>query len=382
MTIQLTADQRRAGAEFAAFAREHIGPYADGWDTAGWLPRRVAEQLGERGYLGAVVPSEHGGTELDAITFGLLNEEVGRACSSVRSLLTVHSMVAHALVRWGSAEQRSRWLPELARGTCLGAFALTEPAAGSDVQAMTARADPADDSYVLSGHKHWITFGQYADVFLVFARIGSRPAAFLVERHRTGLEVVPQSGALGTRASMLAEVRLDGCRVPAANLVGRPGFGLSAVAADALELGRYSVAWGCVGLAEACVQASLRYADTRQQFGQALRHHQLIQHMLADMVTHTAAARLLCQRAGWLRQAGDPRSVPATWQAKYFAANTAAQSANDAVQIHGSRGVGGDYPVQRYLRDAKVMEIIEGSTQLQQITIAESAYQATEEVLL
>ncbi|MGV9214449.1 acyl-CoA dehydrogenase family protein [Micromonospora sp. RB23] len=375
MRLQLTPDQQRKRERFAAFADDHLVPYADGWDRAQELPRAVVHGLAEAGHLGAVIPADHGGVGLDAISFGLLHEEVGRGCSSVRSLLTVHSMVSYALVRWGRPEQRARWLPELARGACLGAFAVTEPGAGSDLAGVSTRARPVAGGYALDGHKHWITFGQYADLFLVLARLADRPAAFLVERERAGLTVVPQTGALGTRASMLAELRLADCRIPAENLVGRSGFGLSAVAATALELGRYSVAWGCVGLAEACLRASLAYADTREQFGQPLRRHQLVQRMLADMVTGTSAARLLCQQAGWLRESGDPESVHATWLAKYFASTAAARAADDAVQIHGSRGIGDAYPVQRHLRDAKVMEIIEGSTQLQQITIAESAYQ-------
>jgi alkylation response protein AidB-like acyl-CoA dehydrogenase len=375
MRVQLTPDQERAAARFAAFADEHIAPHANGWDRTETMPRSLAGQLGERGYLGAAIGERYGGSALDAITFGLLNEEIGRACSSVRSLLTVHSMVSYAVGRWGTEAQKSHWLPELAAGRCIGAFALTELGAGSDVRAMAARAERAGGGFVLNGEKRWITFGQYAGVFLVFARLAGREAAFLVERDSPGLEVVPQSGILGTRASMLAEVRLRDCELPASALLSRPGFGLSAVGASALELGRFSVAWGCVGLIEACAEASMSYADTREQFDRRLREHQLIQQMLADMVTNASAARLLCQQAGWLREAGDTRSVHATWLAKYFAAGAAFRAASDAVQIHGAQGIGDAYPVQRYLRDAKVMEIIEGSTQLQQVTIAHSAYQ-------
>ncbi|RFU37731.1 acyl-CoA dehydrogenase [Actinomadura logoneensis] len=374
----LTEAQRTVRAEFAAFADEHLVPHADRWDRDEHLPREVVDQVAKAGHLGAAVPARYGGTGLDAVALGLLHGETGRACSSVRSLLTVHSMVAHALVRWGSADQRRHWLPRLADGTALGAFAVTEPDAGSDLGsvATSARADDRGGGYVLTGCKHWITFGQYADVFLVLARLDAGGhAAFLVERDRPGLDVEPMTGALGTRASMLARVHLNGCRVPADHLVGRPGFGLSAVVATALELGRYSVAWGCAGLAEACLRACLAHADRRHQFGGRLRGHQLVQRMLADMATGATAARLLCLRAGRLREAGDPASVHATWMAKYFASTAASRAAGDAVQIHGARGVGPDAPVQRYLRDARVMEIIEGSTQLQQIVLADAAYQ-------
>ncbi|WP_308258697.1 acyl-CoA dehydrogenase family protein [Saccharothrix obliqua] len=370
----LDPDQRLARERFAAFADEHLVPHADAWDAAGELPPAVVALLADHGYLGAAVPVGHGGEGLDEISFGMLCEEVGRACSSVRSLLTVHSMVSHAVARWGSPGQRERWLPELATGRAVGAFALTEPGAGSDAGAITTRAERVPGGYALTGHKHWITCAGIAGVFLVFAKLAGEPTAFLVERDRPGLSVTPRGGALGTRASHLGDVLLDDCRVPDDARVSRPGFGLTAVGASALELGRYSVAWGCVGLVEACAAASLAHADSREQFGRPLREHQLVQRMLADMVTAAAAARLLCRQAGLLRQAGDPRSVQATWLAKYFAAGAAMRAADDAVQVHGARGIGGDHPVQRYLRDAKVMEIIEGSTQLQQITIAEAAY--------
>jgi alkylation response protein AidB-like acyl-CoA dehydrogenase len=283
-------------------------------------------------------------------------------------------MVGYAIGRWGTPAQCAHWLPGLASGRVIGAFAVTEPTAGSDMQAMRARAERTDDGFVLTGQKCWITFGQYAGVFLVFALLADRAAAFLVESDRPGVSVIPRDGLLGTRASMVADVRLERCEVPATALLSRPGFGLSAVAASALEVGRYSVAWGCVGLAEACVAAALSYADTREQFDCRLREHQLIGGMLADMVTNASAARLLCRQAGLLRQANSPQSVHATWMAKYFSAGAAFRAANDAVQIHGAQGIGDTYPVQRYLRDAKVMEIIEGTTQLQQLTIARSAY--------
>jgi glutaryl-CoA dehydrogenase (non-decarboxylating) len=178
---------------------------------------------------------------------------------------------------------------------------------------------------------------------------------------------------LGLRASMLAELRLEGCRVPRENVVGRAGFGFSHVASTALDHGRYSVAWGCVGIAQACLDACLRYTSERRQFGSYLKDHQLIQQMLTDIITNVRAARLLCLNAGCLRDAGDPRAVVETTIAKYFASTSAARAAHDAVQIHGANGCGSEYPVERYFRDSKIMEIIEGSTQMQQVTIAKCA---------
>lgn len=372
--VQLSSQQAAVREEFEAFARDQIVPFAGAWDRDGALPEEFFSIISAAGHLGGTVPADFGGTELDSIEFGLLNEEIGRACSSVRSLLTVHGMASYAVARWGSAAQRTAWLPRMANGSVIGAFALTEPGAGSDVKGLATTAQRTEGGFTLNGSKRWITFGLRADVYLLFARLDGRETAFLVPRNSAGLTVTPVHGILGTRASMLAELDLHDCEVSAESMLGRPGFGLTAVAASALELGRYSVAWGCVGLTQACLDASLSYADKREQFGVRLRDHQLIQRMLADMATNTSAARLLCQQAGWLRDLGDQQGVHATWLAKYFASTTAFRSATDAVQVHGAHGCGEEYPVQRYMRDAKVMEIIEGSTQLQQTTIAQSSY--------
>jgi alkylation response protein AidB-like acyl-CoA dehydrogenase len=312
---------------------------------------------------------------MDWVTFGLLNEELGRACSSVRSLVTVHSMACHAVLRWGSRAQKERWLPRLASGSALGAFALSEPDVGSDAGAVGTTAVADGDSYVLTGRKKWTTYGQLADLFLVFARTEGKPVAFLVERGAPGLDVRPLHGITGTRAAMLAELAFDGCRVPAESRVAGPGFGM-AVAMSALEVGRYSVACGCAGLLRACLDASLAYAAERVQYGVPIGEHQLVQRMLANMAADWRAAHWLCLRAGWLRDAGDPAAGPETFVAKYFASTAATRAALDAVQIHGANGVSEEYPVERFLRDSRVMEIIEGSTQIQQVAIARHELQA------
>jgi glutaryl-CoA dehydrogenase (non-decarboxylating) len=287
----------------------------------------------------------------------------------VRSLLTVHDMVAHAIHRWGSRAQREHWLPLLAHGEVIGALALSEPNAGSDAKSIETAAVDVGDAWVLNGRKKWTTFGQIANLFLVLAQADGKPTAFLVERESPGLTVRPLKGILGTRASMLAEITFEECRVPKESLIGRSGFGVSHVIAAALEQGRYSVAWGSVGIGQACLDACRTYAAERQQFGVPIGDHQLIRRMLTEMIANVRAARLLCLRAGWLRDAGDPGAAGEVMLAKYFASTMATRAANDAVQIHGANGCSEDYPVGRYLRDSRVMEIIEGSTQIQQITI-------------
>ncbi|GAA2597698.1 acyl-CoA dehydrogenase family protein [Dactylosporangium fulvum] len=372
--MQLTAQQERLLKEARSYVAEEIAPYAGAWDEQQAVPDTAVAGFAARGHLGALVPQEYGGAGLDAVSFGLLNEAVGYGCSSMRSLLTVHSMVVHAVARWGSERQRATWLPRLASGESVGAFGLSEREAGSDASQLRTTAEQLPEgNYTLSGRKMWTTFGQRADVFLVFARLDGRITAFLVERRAPGLEVVPVSGMLGTRASRLAELRFDDCRVPADAVVGRPGFGLTAVALSALDVGRYSVAWGCVGLLAACADASVSYAQQRLQFGKPLGEHQLIRRMIADMVTDTTAARLLCLRAGRLKDLGDPETVNATWMAKYFASVKAFRAAADTVQIFGAVGCSEGHPAQRMLRDAKVMEIIEGSTEVQQDYLAQAA---------
>ena len=358
---------------FRAFVDRAVLPYADDFERAQSIPEQVLKELAEEGYWGAVVPSSAGGTGMDMVTLGDLHEEVGRGCSSLRSLLTVHTMLAWALHRFGSAQAKERWLPGVATGDLRGAFCLTEPGAGSDASMVATTATRHRDGYVLDGVKQWITGGQLADLFLVFARTEKGPAAFLVEADNPGVERTPIRDVLGTRASMLAEVRFTRCRVPGYALVGPEGAGLL-VATGALDLGRYSVAAGCVGILEACLDATVAHTGQRHQGGGLLRDHQLIRAKITDMLTHLKAARLLRRHAGELKDKGDPETLSATWMAKYFASTSAMRAASDAVQLHGASGCGDGHPVNRYFRDAKIMEIIEGSTQIQQITIAEQAF--------
>ena len=375
MDFELTDQQKRDQTEFRVFADREVAPHADRWDREERLPLEELKRLARRGYLGASIPADFGGAGMDPLTYGLLHEAIGHRCSSLRSAMTVHDMVGHAIARWGSPAMKARWLPKLAAGDAIAAFGLTEPNVGSDAKSIETTAKPCGDSYVLNGRKAWITFGAIADLFLIFTRSENGPAAFIVERDAPGLSIHPISGMLGVRASMLADIHLQDTRISQDQLVGRVGFGISHVASSALDLGRYSVAWGCVGIAQACLDASLQYASERRQFGSLIGQHQLIQQMITAMVTTTGAARLVCCRAGQLRARGDLRAIMETAIAKYFASTTAFRVASDAVQIHGAAGCSSAFPVQRYLRDAKIMEIIEGSTQIQETTIAQYAFQ-------
>jgi glutaryl-CoA dehydrogenase (non-decarboxylating) len=376
MTLDLNPAQRVAQAEFRTFAEQEIFPFADEWDRREETPLTLVQRLAERGYLGGLVPQTYGGLGMDALTWGLLCEEVGRASASILSLLTVHGMMIQSLLKWGSQAQREQWLPRLATGEAIGGFGLTEPNVGSDAKSAESVAVPEGDGYRLTAHKRWISFGQVANLLLIFAQVEGKPTAFLVERGRAGFSSQPITGMLGFRAAMLADLHIEDCWVPASHIVGRVGFGFSHVAGTALDLGRYCIAWGCVGLGQGCLDSSLAYTSERKQFGTFLKGHQLIQEMVANMLTQVRAARALCLRASVLKERGDPELIMETSIAKYFASQMAVRVAMDAVQIHGANGCSDRYPVQRHMRDAKIMEIIEGSSQMQQIIISKYGYQA------
>ncbi len=368
------SDRPFSKEKFRAIVDAEIAPHADQFDRAQRIPDTVLRRLGQWGWWGAILPCDIGGAGMDMTTLGMLHEEVGRGCSSVRSLLTVHTMVAYAIARWGNEEQRRRWLPPLARGEVIGAFCLTEAEAGSDAANIATTATRQTDGYVLHGRKRWITGGQVAGLLLVFARTERGISAFLVERTHPSVRTQLITDLLGTRASMLAEIVFHDCRVGPEALLGPEGFALNTVITGVLDIGRYSVACGCVGILQACLEACASYTARRGQRTEPLKEHQLIRQVITQMVTNARAARLLCMQAGELKDNDDPQTIMATWIAKYFASTAAARAASDAVQIHGANRCAADYPVARYYRDAKVMEIIEGSTQIQQIVIAEEAY--------
>ena len=371
--VSLTDEQRSARAAFAAFADKEIAPLAAGFDAEQKISRDVVHTLAAAGYLAAPVVERTGGGGMDLVSYGLLTEEIGRACQNLRNLVAVEDMVAQSIAMWCGAESRERWVPAIRSGAVVAAFALTEPDVGSDAAAIGMTATPTSGGYRLRGTKKWISFGQLAELFLVFATVDRQHTGFLVERDSPGLTVRPMSGMLGLRGSMLAELEFDDCLVAAADIVGRPGAGLTFVASSALDLGRYSTAWGSVGLARACLEASVRHAEQRVQYGTRIAEHQLVRRMLADMVTDIAAARLLCYEAGLSKQRGDADAVNHTLIAKYRSSTVATRTAEDAVQIHGAQGIGGDAPVARHYRDAKVMEIIEGTTQIHQNLLGDYA---------
>src|SRR5829696_7895012 len=345
------------------FADREIVPRARDMDRAGELDPELIRRLGETGYLGAIVAERYGGRGLNHRGYALIVEEIGRGDSSARTVVSVQtSLVCSSIERWGSEEQKQRWLPRLCAGEALGCFGLTEPDTGSDAAGLSTRAERAGGGWVLTGRKQWISLGTRAEVALVFAQtdpsLGHRGlAAFLVPTAADGFAATAIHGKLGLRAADTAELWLDGVEVGDDALLGEVGDGFK-VAMSALDSGRFSVAAGCVGICQGCVDASVVYATQREQFDRPLARFQLVQEMIADMVVDTEAARGL----------GRP-STTETSIAKLFATEASVRSANAAIQVHGASGYVDDYPVERYLRDARVTTLYEGTSQIQKLII-------------
>jgi alkylation response protein AidB-like acyl-CoA dehydrogenase len=375
MDLQLSDRQREARQAARRFAAERVAPWAGHIDRHQTTPNEVLLAMRQSGYLGAALPVQWGGGAVDPISYGLITEEIGRACSSTRSLMTVHNMTAQAIAKLGTREQREQWLPDLCSGRKIAAFALSEPNVGSTTAAIETEAVERESTYVLQGTKKWITYGQVADVFLVFALCNGQAIALLVERGSDGLAVEALKDIEGTRGSMLAMVHFRQVVVPKANQVGATGAGLSLVSNIALDHGRFSVAWGSTGIIHACLDACVAYVDKREQGGQKLKEHQLVRRHVTDMLVSATASRALCYRSGHLRERGDPRAVMETCLAKYHASSAAVRAATTAVHLHGANGCSGEYPVSRYLRDSMVMSIIEGSDEIHQVTLANYALQ-------
>jgi len=377
MDFELTDEQRLIAETARDFADREILPRVKENDRAGRFDRELASRLGEIGYLGAPVAEAYGGRDLDYVGYGLIVEQIGRADSSARTVVSVQtSLVAGSIERWGSEEQKTRWLPRLCSGEALGCFGLTEPDTGSDAANLRTRAKRTDSGWSISGQKMWISLGNYAEVALVFAQtdpdLGHRGlACFLVPTASEGFTAQEIHGKLGLRSSDTAEISLDAVEVGEDALLGEVGDGFK-VAMSALENGRYSVAAGCVGICDGCVEASVAYAKERQQFGVPLARFQLVQEMIAEMILKRDASRMLVYRAGALKDAGKPNTME-TSVAKLYATEAAVECANLAIQVHGGSGYVDDYPVERYLRDARVTTLYEGTSQIQKLIIGRLA---------
>lgn len=366
-----TQDQESIIKEARIFSRTEIRPFAAKFDADQAIPKDLITKMSERGYLGARFPKEYGGLELDPLHYGLLTEVISKECASTRSVLTVHtSLVGETLMRWGSAEQKERFLPPMASGATLAAFAQSEPLVGSDAGGVKTSYTFDGSNYVINGVKKWITMGAIADVFLVIASEKERTTAFLIERESAGVEVKPIKNLMASRGSHVAEIHFKNVVVPISHRIGREGGGFAYIANTALDYGRFSIAWGGLGIAQGALEAMVTYARKRKQFGKGIYEFQLVQGMIGDAVTKIAAGRSLCVDAAQRRNEGGEESVMQTTLAKYYTSKVANQIASDAVQIHGANGFSTEFPVERLFREAKLLEVIEGTSQLLQQAIA------------
>ncbi|MCW2869072.1 acyl-CoA dehydrogenase family protein [Actinacidiphila oryziradicis] len=373
MNLELSEEQAAVQRLARDFADREITPNALAWDRAESVDRGIVKKLGALGFLGLTIAEEYGGSGGDHLAYVLVTEELGRADSSVRGIVSVSlGLVAKSIAAWGSAEQKHAWLPRLCAGEAVGCFGLTEPGTGSDAANLTTRAVRDGGTYVINGTKMFITNGTWADVVLLFARTGDEPghkgiSAFLVPADTPGLTRREIHGKLGLRGQATAELVLDQVRVPASAMIAPEGKGFS-VAMSALAKGRMSVAAGCVGIAQACLDAAVTYAGEREQFGKPIARHQLVQELIADIAVDVDAARLLTWRVADRIDRGLPFATESS-VAKLYASEAAVRCANNALQVFGGYGYIDEYPAGKLLRDARVMTLYEGTSQIHKLLI-------------
>jgi len=372
--LELSEEQRMIRDLARDFARSEVAPRAQAWEKAGWIDDAVLAQMGELGLLGMVVPEEWGGSYVDYVAYALAVEEISAGDGALGALMSIHSSVGCGpILNYGSTEQQDRWLPELASGSAIGCFCLTEPQAGSEAHNLRTRAELKDGQWVLNGAKQFVSNGKRAKLAIVFAvtdpELGKKGlSAFLVPTDTPGFAVDRCEHKMGIKASDTCAVTLSDCRIPEENLLGRRGKGL-AIALSNLEGGRIGIAAQALGIARAAFEAALGYARERVQFGKPIIEHQSIGNLLADMQVRLNAARLMILHAARLKSAGLPCLSEAS-QAKLFASEIAEQVCSSAIQVHGGCGYLEDYPVEKYYRDARITQIYEGSSEIQRMLIA------------
>jgi|FLOH01.1.fsa_nt_gi butyryl-CoA dehydrogenase len=374
MNFDLSDEQKLIEQTAREFTDGEIMPVASENSENHFFDRELVSKIAAQGFLGAIVPREYGGAGLDYTTYAIICEEIGRGCSAMRTVVSVQtSLVCSTILKWGTEEQKQRYLPLLCSGEWLGCFGLTEPGTGSAAANQKTRAVQQDDgSWLINGAKMWISLGNNASLALIFAQtdpsLGHRGlACFLVETDQPGFMPSAITAKMGLWASDTAEIALDDVTASADSMLGEVGDGFK-VAMSALDSGRYSVAAGCVGLARASLEESITYANERTQFDRPIAAFQLVQAMIADMVVKTEAARLLVYKAGSVKDAGKPSTLE-TSIAKYYATEAAVWCSDKAIQVHGGAGYSREHPVERYYRDARVTTIYEGTSQIQQLII-------------
>lgn len=374
MDFGLTKEQKMVQQMVREFAEKEVVPLAEEVDREAKFPVETVKKMADLGLLGMTVSPQYGGGGMDMVSYVIAVEEISRACATTGVIMSVNnSLVCSPLEQFGTEEQKVRYLVPLARGEKLGAFALTEPNAGTDAASIQTTAVKEGDDYVVNGSKLFISNGSHADVFMVFASTDRSKGAkgisvFIMEREMDGFEVGKVEDKMGIRGNGAAELFFEDVRVPADNLLGREGDGFK-IAMITLDGGRIGIAAQAVGIAQAAFDESLRYSKEREQFGRPISKFQAIQWMLADMATEIDAARYLVRKAAYMKDAGQRYTVAAA-MAKLYASDVAVRVTRNAIQIHGGYGYIKDYPVERYYRDAKITEIYEGTSEVQRMVIA------------
>lgn len=372
--FDVTAEQREIGNLAREIAQREIAPHIAAWDRAHHFPRDLYTKLNAVGLMGIVVPERYGGAGADYVSYALAVEELARVDAGTAVTLSVHAMIASAIVRLGTPEQKERYLPRLAAGDVIAGFALTEPGAGSDAAALTSTARRDGENYVLFGRKQWCTNGSFAGVTMSMFRTGASGAkgvsAFLIERDTPGYIVEKVTEKLGIHTSNTCDLVFEGVRVPHGAMLGDEGTGFS-MALSALTAGRIGIAAQATGILAACLDASIAFAREREAFGKRIAAFEGVSFKIARMATDLDAARLLVYRAASLCDRGLPFAIEAS-KAKLFASTAARKHASEALQIHGGYGYTTEFPVERYYRDAKITEIYEGTSEIQQVIIARS----------
>jgi len=374
MDFALSKEQQMLQQMVRDFAQKEIEPIASDLDKEGRFPEEIIKKLGELGIMGMTVPKEYGGAGADTVSYTIAIEEISRACASTGIAVSVNnSLACFPILAFGTEPQRQRFLVPLARGEKLGAFGLTEPSAGSDAAMQQTVAVKKGDGYVVNGIKHFITNASRADTYIVFAMEdrtkGTRGiSAFILEKGDPGFSFGTIEDKLGIRASVTAELIFEDCRIPADRLLGESGKGFK-IAMSTLDGGRIGVASQALGIAQAALDRSIRFAKEREQFGKPIAALGAIQEAIANMATEVEAARMLVRYAAWCKDTKRPYTAPAA-MAKLFASETAMKVATKAIQVHGGYGYMKDYPVERYFRDAKITELYEGTSEIQRLVIA------------
>ena len=357
--------------EHKEFIKTEIKPLVADIDKSCNYPVELIKKLAVKRYLTPTFPVKYGGLNLNPAEYGKFTEEVGKVCQASRALLTVHnSLVGEAILRWGSDKQKNNYLPAMSSGEKIGAFALSEPKIGSDAKSVNTCYEKNENLYVINGKKKWITFGGKANFFLVIAAGNRSVSAFVVDRNSEGVKVEEMQGLLAGCGAHIAQIEFSDVKVPSENLLGGEGNGLNYVVSTALDHGRYSIAWGGIAVAQAAIEAMVTYARQREQFGEKIYKHEAIQQMIGESAAKLHAARALCEKIAAMRGENHPDYVMETNMAKYITSKTAVEIANYALQVHGGNGCWNQFPAEKLFREARILEIIEGTSQVQEKLIA------------